>query len=79
MMKAYRTINDVLQSPWADRSARGERPQVTDRVLRASKLEDSIYADLRADDAAMDEIESAAGQKLRTFPALSRDVYQSFY
>lgn len=79
MMKAYRTINDVLQSPWADHSARGERPQMTDRVLRTSKLEDSIYADFRADDAAMDEIESAAGQKLRTFPALSRDVYQSFY
>ena len=27
----------------------------------------------------MDAVERAAGEKLRSFPALSRDVYQSFY
>ena len=78
MTKAFRTIEDVLRSPLAS-FAKGGKAQTTDRILRATKLEDGIYADLRTDDEAMDEIEGAAGKKLHTFPALSRDVYQSFY
>lgn len=78
MTKAFRTIGDVLRSPLAS-FAKGGKAQTTDRILRSTKLEDGIYADLRAGDDAMDELETAAGQKLRTFPALSRDVYQSFY
>lgn len=53
--------------------------QQTDRVLRSTKLEDSIYRDLRMEDTGMDEIENSAGEKLRSFPALSRDIFQSFY
>lgn len=78
MTKAFRTIGDVLRSPLAN-IAKGGKAQTTDRVLRSTKLEDGIYADLRADDDAMDELESEAGKKLRSFPAFSRDVYQSFY
>ena len=78
-MKAYRTIDEVLRSPWADRPARSMTQQTTDRILRSTKLEDSIYADLHSEDDALDEIEAAAAKKLSTFPALSRDVYQSFY
>ena len=77
--KAFRTIGDVLRSPWVDLTAHRDKPQTTDRILRSTKLEDGIYSDLRTGDEAMDEIETAAGQKLSTFPALSRDVYQSFY
>ena len=78
MTKAFRTISDVLRSPLAN-FAKGGKAQTTDRVLHSTKLEDGIYSDLRTGDDAMDELETAAGQKLRTFPALSRDVYQSFY
>ena len=78
MTKAFRTISDVLRSPLAS-IAKGCKAQTTDRVLRSTKLEDGIYADLRAGDDAMDELETAAGQKLSSFPALSHDVYQSFY
>lgn len=77
-MKPYRTIEDVLRSPWAA----AERPReqaVTDRVLRSTKLEDSIYADLRDGDDALTQTEQGAAQKLPSFPALSRDVFQSFY
>ena len=77
--RTYRTFEDVLRSPWANLSARGDTPPRTDRVLRSTKLEDSIYGDLRAGDAAMDEVEARAGETLSTFPALSRDVYQAFY
>ena len=51
----------------------------TDRVLRSTRLEDGIYRELHAEDAAMNEIERSAGKKLKSFPALSRDVFQSFY
>ncbi len=79
-MKPYRTIEDVLLSPWAklELPAEAERP-TSDRVLRSTKLEDSIYADMRDGDDTLSQIERAAGEKLRSFPALSRDVYQSFY
>lgn len=78
MKKLYRKIEDVLSSPWAQ-SVPASRAELTDRVLRSSKLEDSIYQDLKAGDAALAEIEQAAGEKLHSFPALSRDIYQSFY
>lgn len=80
MLKPYRTIQDVLASPWAQQPLEVKVSQgQTDRVLRSTKLESSIYHDLRREDMAMDEIEQAACQKLRSFPALSQDVFQSFY
>lgn len=78
--KAFRTITDVLRSPIAELAALRRQPtQKTDRVMRSSKLEDSIYAELREDDTEMDLTENAAVQKLKSFPALSRDVFQSLY
>ena len=78
MRNAYRTIDDVLRSPLAS-FAKGGHEARTDRILRSTRLEDGIYADLRAGDEAMDTVESEAGRKLSSFPALSRDVFQSFY
>lgn len=80
MLKSYRTIQDVLASPWG-KPPRQQKPLhgQTDRVLRSTKLESSIYHDLRHDDSCMDEIEQSAGEKLKSFPALSQDVFQSFY
>lgn len=79
MKKTYRSIEEVLQSPWASLGIDAQEQKTTDRVLRSSKLEDSIYAELREEDMELEEVEKAAAQKLRSFPALSRDVYQSFY
>ena len=80
MRKAFWTISEVLRSPIAELAALLRQPtQKTDRVMRSSKLEDSIYAELREDDTEMDLTENAAAQKLRSFPALSRDVFQSLY
>ena len=78
MLKPYQTIEDVLASPWAQQP-QAKRMERTDRVLRSTKLENNIYHDLRAEDTAMDEIERGAREKLRSFPALSQDVFQSFY
>lgn len=79
MRKIYHTIDDVLRSPWGAIKQQDEKAAATDRVLRSTKLEDSIYADLRNDDPDLEQIEQAAAEKLASFPALTRDVYQSFY
>ena len=79
MKNTYRTMEDVLSSPWANGSNPVAETDPTDRVLRATKLEDGIYADLRSGDDALAQTEQDAAEKLRSFPALSRDIYQSFY
>ena len=56
MLKPYRTIDDVLRSPWASLTPPMTK-ESTDRVLRSTKLEDSIYADLREGDGGLDQIE----------------------
>ena len=42
MRKTYRTIDDVLRSPWGAIKQQDEKAAATDRVLRSAKLEDSI-------------------------------------
>lgn len=78
MGNTYRTIDEVWASPWASVTA-GNSNKGTDRVLRSSRLEDSIFEDCREGDTALDEVESEAQRKLTSFPALSRDIYQAFY
>ncbi len=79
MIKPYRSIDDVLRSPWANLRVPEKMPEQSDRVLKSTRLEDNIYADLRSGDSALDDLEEVSAAKLKTFPALSRDVYQSFY
>ncbi|WP_409969868.1 VWA domain-containing protein [Bengtsoniella intestinalis] len=76
-MKKFTSLAQVLASPWGQ--LQQTKPQTTDRIYKSSRLEDSIYADLRQEDATLDELEMEATQKLASFPSLSRDVYQSFY
>ena len=79
MRRTYVSIENVLRSPWASVRSQEPKQAVTDRVLRSTRLEDNIYIDLRRDDKTLDAVEQAAEEKLHSFPALSRDVYQSFY
>ena len=58
--------------PLGIRTPHGAKAVRLDRVLRSTRLEDSIYADLRGADEALDAVERTAGEKLRSFPALSR-------
>lgn len=79
MRTYFRTLADVLASPLAA-AAKTVRPRVGQhRVLKSTRLEDMVYQDLRRNDAEMDAVEASCGGKLSTFPALGRDIYQSFY
>ena len=56
--KTFRSIDDVLRSLLASAlSQRESAPVVTDLVLRSTKLEDSIYRELRMDDDMLDQVE----------------------
>lgn len=80
MKRFFNSVSDVLRSVWAKTGALVKKgDDRTDRVLRSTRLEDDIYKDLRTGDDAMDATEQQASEKLKTFPALSRDVFQSFY
>ena len=78
MKKMFRSIDDVLNSTFLSSLANHGAPGI-DRILKSTRLEDKIYSDLRIDDNDMDRIEVDCSKKLSSFPALSRDVYQSFY
>lgn len=79
MRKYFHSLADVMASPLAAvaKTARSNAGQ--HRVLRSTRLEDMVYQDLRKGDAELDALEATCGEKLSTFPALSRDIYQSFY
>ncbi len=80
MKRYFRTIQSVLDSRWGNFQYAGTpAAQKTDRVLQSSKLEDCIYRDLSRDDENLESIQQKAVPKLHSFPALSRDVFQSFY
>ena len=80
MKKYFRTIQNVMDSRWGNFQYAGTpAAQKTDRVLQSSKLEDCIYRDLSRDDENLEAIQQEAAPKLHSFPALSRDIFQSFY
>ena len=80
MKRYFRTIQSVTDSRWGNfRYAGMPAAQKTDRVLQSSKLEDCIYRDLSKDDENLETIQQEAAPKLHSFPALSRDIFQSFY
>ena len=80
MRKAFRKIEDVLDSQLlASLSGPKTAREKTDRVLKSTRLEDLVYADLHRDDADGQQLEGECGKKLSTFPALCEDVFQSFY
>lgn len=60
-------------------TGRNTHAVASDRVLQATGLEDMIYRDLRQGDEDMDKLEERCTPKLESFPALTRDVFQSFY
>jgi uncharacterized protein with von Willebrand factor type A (vWA) domain len=76
----FRTIQNVMDSRWSNFQYAGtSAAQKTDRVLQSSKMEDCIYRDLSRDDENMENIQQEVASKLHSFPALSRDIFQSFY
>lgn len=80
MRTYFRSLSDVLRSPLAQSASTLQKHSArSHRVLKSTKLEDMAFQDLRHDDMEFDTLEKSCKEKLSTFPALSRDIYQSFY
>ena len=80
MRTYFRSLSEVLASPLAQEAGAFQRGGAgSNRVLRSTRLEDAVYRDLRRGDDELDALEKACGEKLSSFPALNRDIYQSFY
>ena len=81
MRKYFRSSADVLASPIvaAVNALRRDKAARQDRVLQSTKLEDMIYQGLHKGDDELIALEQSCTEKLSTFSALSRDIYQSFY
>ena len=80
MKKYFRTPQSVLSSRWGNiQPNQASQSQKTDRVLHSSKLEDCIYHDLSEEDDTMQTVNTECSRKLHIFPALSQDIFQSFY
>lgn len=80
MRKVFHSVREVLSSSFANAAELRQHPkEKTDRVMHSTKLEDSIYQEMRSGDEEMDTLEANARTKLKSFPALSRDVFQSLY
>ena len=80
MRRFYHSLADVLGAPIVQAAKAAVRPMSRqDRVLKSTRLEDMLYHELRAGDTGLEELEEACMERLPTFPALSRDVFQSVY
>lgn len=81
MRKYFHSLADILASPIAAaaNALQQDKAARQDRVLQSTKLEDMIYQGLHKDDDELIALEQSCAEKLSTFSALSRDVYQSFY
>lgn len=79
MRNYFHSLAEALASPLTSAAKVFSRSAGQHRVFKSTKLEDMVYQDLRRGDTGLDTLESSCGEKLSTFPALSRDIYQSFY
>ncbi len=80
MINPFHSFEAVMSASWDRLQALTRRKEEkTDRVLRSTRLDDSIYSDMRQEDTELDTVEAIASEKLKSFPALSQDIFQSFY
>ncbi len=78
-MEQFHTIGEVMASDFPLLAEGYSERKRTDRVLKSTKIEQAIYEDLHADADGLSECEAKGGQKLKSFPSLVNDVFQSVY
>jgi uncharacterized protein with von Willebrand factor type A (vWA) domain len=75
--KTFKTIDEALA---AFTALSAEHNSIrSDRVMKSTRLEDMIYADLRDGDEVMETIENDCALKLAALRTLPRDAFQCFY
>ncbi len=77
VMKQFVNIEEVIASTMLADIVK-QKPK-TDRVLKSTRIEDTIFEDLREDVPLLDEYEKKGSRTLRNFESLVKDVFQSVY
>jgi hypothetical protein len=52
---------------------------LSDRVMKSTRIEDKIFADMNEDDILAEEIEDKCAERFPALRSLPRDVFQCFY
>lgn len=78
MRDVFQNTSALTQSGWFQSLPDHPSPQ-KDQVLKSLRVEDETYRQLRKGSTALEEIESAAADRLPVVGNLARDVFQSFY
>lgn len=78
-MKYFKDIQEVLSSDFGFISNGYSEKKKTDRILKSTKIEQTIYYDLFNDCENLLDYENAGKGKLKTFDSLINDVFQAIY
>lgn len=76
-MERFKSIGDVLSSNLL--SGGFDKRQITDRVLRSTKIEKEIFEDLSEGIPELADYAEKGKKKLKSFESLIEDVFQSIY
>ena len=69
------TIEEIFGSPIMDRMKAVSNVDVTDRVLKSTRLEQQIYKELRSDNEILLPLEQDGSMKLKTFKSLAKKIF----
>lgn len=76
-MERFKSIGDVASSNLL--SGGSDERQITDRVLKSTKIEQEIFEDLSEDIPELADYADKGKKKLKSFESLIEDVFQSIY
>ena len=76
-MERFQSIGDVASSNLL--SGLFDKRQITDRVLKSTKIEQEIFEDLSRDVPELADYADKGKKKLKSFESLIEDVFQSVY
>ena len=74
----FNSIEEILSGEFQDMINTDRKPK-THRVLKSTKIEQTIYDDLSEDAEELKEYENRGEEKLASFKSLVNDVFQSIY
>ena len=78
-MEQFKSIEELLSSD-ISLIPEGYTPKPKkDRVLRSTRIEQTIFDDLHDDGYELAELEDSGAKKLKSFKSLVNDVFQSVY
>ena len=77
-MEQFNTVDEILNGGF-EKIRNMVSKDLSNRVLKSTKIEQMIFDDLYSDSACLKEYETKGKEKLKSFDSLINDVFQSVY